>query len=285
MSQQDIISTANYYKNIHILDRQYKAAVLIEDMEDLWFWEGLLTQNTSGKYKFFGHSRSNSITGGCTECLRYKDYFNEHFFACIDSDLRLLKKESGIDVSHYICQTYTYSWENHCCEAVNLQHRYNNFVPDPERRFNFERFLSKLSEIVYVPLIILVNEIRNNTNRITLKEFRRCIPNQCSNIEMINSGEKLLERIASNFSALITSDILSSYDLDAEKTEYESIGLNKSNAYLHIRGHEIYDLVKYIGTRHCPDVNISFQCHILDSINIEFAYPEMSSLVKDLKCL
>ena len=102
---------------------------------------------------------------------------------------------------------------------------------------------------------------------------------------MINSGEKLLERIASNFSALITSDILSSYDLDAEKTEYESIGLNKSNAYLHIRGHEIYDLIKYIGTRHCPDVNISFKGHILDSINIEFAYPEMSSLVKDLKCL
>ena len=55
MSPQDIISTANYYKNIHILDRQYKAVVLIEDMEDLWFWEGLLTQNTSGKYKFFGH--------------------------------------------------------------------------------------------------------------------------------------------------------------------------------------------------------------------------------------
>ena len=80
-------------------------------MEDQWFWEDLLTQNTLGKYKFFGHSRTNNITGGCTECLRYKDYFTEHFFACIDSDLRLLKKESGIDISHYICQTYTYSWE------------------------------------------------------------------------------------------------------------------------------------------------------------------------------
>ena len=145
--------------------------------------------------------------------------------------------------------------------------------------------ISELSEIVYVPLIVLVNEIRNNTNRITLKEFRQCIPTQCSNIEMRDSGKILLERISSNFRTLITSDILSSYDLDAEKTEYESIGLNKSNAYLHIRGHEIYDLVKYIGTRHCPDKNIRFKDHILDSLNIEFAYQEMSLLVKDLKCL
>lgn len=285
MSQKDIISTANYYKNIHILDRQYKAAVLIEDMDDLWFWDCLLTQNTSEKYKFIGHSRSNNITGGCTECLRYKDYFTEHFFACIDSDLRLLKQESGIDISHYICQTYTYSWENHCCEAANLQHRYNNFVSDPERRFDFEQFLSKLSEIVYVPLIILVNEIRNNTNRITLKEFRHCIPNQCSKVEMKNNGEKLLERISLNLSTLITSDVLSSYDLAAEKTKYESIGLNKDNAYLHIRGHEIYDLVKYIGMRHCPDPNIKFKDHILNSINLEFTYPEMSSIIQDLKCL
>ena len=68
-------------------------------------------------------------------------------------------------------------------------------------------------------------------------------------------------------------------------SDYESIGLNKDNAYLHIRGHEIYDLVKYIGTRHCPDKNIRFKDHILDSLNMEFAYQEMSLLVKDLKCL
>ena len=101
MSQQDIISTANYYKNIHILDRQYKAAVLIEDMEDLWFWEGLLTQNTSGKYKFFGHSRSNSITGGCTECLSALDVVR--CFLLVQSQQGLNECELGglfVFVSH-----------------------------------------------------------------------------------------------------------------------------------------------------------------------------------------
>lgn len=106
-------------------------------------------------------------------------HINHRFFICIDSDLRLLRKEEGLTSGNFVAQTYAYSWENHHCAAGLLQHRFVDAVPDTE--FDFEVFLGELSRAIYVPLQLLVYCKTPELNTIwNIGKFNKCIPLQPS---------------------------------------------------------------------------------------------------------
>lgn len=96
--------------------------VHVEDEDDIWFWQQILSVYRPGRYKFMPGSVNEKAqyTTGCSQCLKYKDFLSQRFFICIDSDLRYLLNED-ISAEKGILQTYTYSWENHCCFAEKLQ--------------------------------------------------------------------------------------------------------------------------------------------------------------------
>lgn len=56
--------------------------------------------------------------------------------------MRYLMKEPGLGAGDCICQTYTYSWENHYCEASELQHRFEKVCPDKAATFDFQKFMA-----------------------------------------------------------------------------------------------------------------------------------------------
>ena len=153
MEMNRIEEQARYYQNLPLRDRRVKAVVHLEDAEDELFWKNQLQKASPATYHFLAYSKNDkgNKARGCEQCLRYKSFLTCRFFICIDSDLRQLRGEEGLSADNFIAQTYTYSWENHFCEAEHLQERLVRVMPNVAFDFNF--FLRELSKVVYKPLL------------------------------------------------------------------------------------------------------------------------------------
>lgn len=266
---------ANYYKNYHLRYRDTVAVVHLEDDEDKKFWNAELQNTKSGEYHFITQSKSNegNDTSGCEQCLKYSPYLNRRFFICIDSDLRLLRGEEGLIPENYIAQTYAYSWENHSCEYFHLDDRFKTKVPDSE--FSFETFLRNLSQIVYKPLLYLVYHKTPDLNsKWNITKFNKCIPTQLKRAELENNGDTYLQKVR-----MLLETELASLSIP-EDFSVES--LTPENAYLHIQGHKLYDLIVNIGTMLCKGKGVAFKSEVLDNGFPILGYPEINNVHSDL---
>lgn len=253
MSESNIEIQAEYYKNIPIPDREFKSSVHLEDEEDELLWDTMLQTHRPGHYFYIYYSKNDNETHGCTQCLKYKQFLSKNFFICIDSDLRHLRKEQGINADHFIHQTYCYSWENHYFFAERLQKTLADKCPEVAEKFDFRVFLSAYSAAIYKYFLLFLTMDRKEIRGFSLKDFRELLPQQCSHKDMANNGEgfnrEMEKKITAFISPLITSHHL---DLEAEKIYYQQLGLIESNAYLHIRGHQLYNLGIYRKTFMSP---------------------------------
>lgn len=267
---------ANYFKNIPLRDRKITAVVHLEDTADEQFWNNQLQNIKSGKYHFIHYSRSpkGGDARGCEQCLRYLPYCEKSFFVCIDSDFRHLLKEDILQTGKYFAQTYTYSWENHYCEARHLQERF--LIIDPTAAFDFKAFISQFSKIVFKPLQFLLSSIKNGgQDRWNISAFNRCIPLQMSREDLTNNGEKYLKRIKDLFEQTIGQLPL--------PEQYYIENLTPDNAYLHIQGHHLYKLIMHIGTMICRGKGIAFKSQILDMSAQTEGYNEIELVQSALK--
>ena len=268
---------ARYYRNLPLRDRSIKAVVHLEDSEDKVFWNHQLQSISPSKYLFLTYSKNDkgNDTHGCEQCLRYRPYLSKRFFVCIDSDLRQLKGEEGLTAANYIAQTYAYSWENHFCEAEHLQKRFVEQVPNSN--FDFRVFLQKLSAAVYEPLLYLVHYSKSPelNQQLNITNFNACLPLQPKREDLMDNGSNYIERVANSFDerlkGLQIPDVMTNDHLDA------------SNAYLHIQGHQLYNLILHIGTMLCHGSGVAFKTDILDKASHVDGYSEIDNVQTDLK--
>lgn len=256
---------ARYFSNVPLIQKGVVASVHLEDSDDETFWNAMLQSIHSGHYYFITHSRSpkGHETTGCEQCLKYRPYLSKRFFICIDSDMRYLLQEPELDTTHYICQTYTYSWENHYCEASALKLRFEERYPEKAKTFDFQEFLFALSKVMYKPLLMLLYCLKNNIPDFNQRIFISCIPNQCKRAELTNNGKILIERIAKNFEQYLNTAFAKSIDFEAERSYCQDLYVKEQNAYLHVRGHNLFDLISYIGNMLCRGTSVSFKKDIL----------------------
>lgn len=267
---------AQYYKNLLLRDRSIKAVVHLENAEDERFWNNQLQNASPAKYFFLTYSKNNygADSRGCEQCLRYRPYLTKHFFICIDSDLRQLKGEDGLNADNYIAQTYTYSWENHLCEAKHLQRRFSALVP--ESNFDFEVFLTHLSTVIYKPLLYLVHYSQNSelNRQWNISKFNACLPLQPKLEELSDNGRGYIERVSLLFEEALRG--LEQPDMMANEF------IDESNAYLHIQGHQLFKVVLHIGTMLCRGTGVAFKSDILDKAIHTEGYTEINHLQSDL---
>lgn len=251
--------------NIPILRRDVIASVHLEDKDDIVFWDAMLQSHRRGKYHYVTHSKSQSgkETSGASQCLRFRPYLGKRFFIGIDSDMHYLLQDPEFDADHFVCQTYTYSWENHYCEAHNIQKRFAEKCPERASQFDFEEFLSAYSAVVYKPLLLLLYCMKKHKPDFTRKQFDACIPHQCKGSELAGNGRPLIERIAKNFAQHLNSSFANDIDYEAEGEYCKNLNVCEENAYLHIRGHNLFDLVAYIGNLLCHGTSVSFKKDVL----------------------
>lgn len=278
-----IRSQAKVYKNLPLLVPQYRSVVHLEDDEDKFFWNEQLQKHRPGKYFYVTFSKSNkgNNTRGCVQCLKFKPYLDNNFFVCIDSDLRYLMGEPDIDATHFIIQTYTYSFENHYCVTNSLQ---ASIAANAKGcGFNFAVFMQNLSNALYEPLLLLLFCKRTGNTLLTEKVFRQILKNQCTSAEAQNDGAGYVQYINHSFEQFLKDGVALGFDAKAEGATYAARGLDKDNAYLHVRGHNLFDLTVYIGNLYCRHMSVNFLNDVLKKVTISGHYWEYEEIEKDLK--
>lgn len=279
-------SQAKYYASISLLGG-YVASVHLEDKEDKLFWNQLLQHVVPGEYYFVSSSRSKKSkpTTGCAQCLNYHGYLSKKFFIAIDSDLRYPLQESNLDSEHFVAQTYTYSWENHYCEANGLQRRFENVMQAEGKivPFDFKLFLDRLSKILFLPFIcVIYNECNVDGNvSATVKNVFGCLPSQVRHEWLNNNGEKLLEIIKSKIETTIP--MKNSCNLIPTINRMKQLGITEDNVYLHVRGHNLFDMIRSMGIILCHGINVSFTKDVLlHEVTADAAYWQIKKAGDDL---
>lgn len=284
----DIIkSQADFFRNIPLINRDYVASVHLENAEDKTFCDATLQRYNPGKYFYISASRSpkGKQTSGCEQCLKFRDYLSSKFFIYVDSDMRYIMQEDVFDATHFICQTYTYSWENHYCESKNLQKRFEEVCNEYSETFSFKIFLKELSSVLYTPFLLLLHCMQNNSNEFNLQKFNACMPGQCRREELTNNGLPLIEKIRENFDAYLKSEFMEGIDLCIEEEQLRVWGITESNVYLHVRGHNLFNLTAYIGSLLCRGLGLSFKKDVLMKDIPAEDYWELQNIGNDIRAI
>lgn len=272
------------FANVSLIQRDVVASVHLEDWEDVLFWDTVIQRVRRGRYNYISYSKADSghRASGSSQCMKYVGYLSKQFFVCVDSDMNYLMQTPGMDEEHYVAQTYTYSWENHYAQAEALQQRFSNTVPQVE--FDLEGFLQAYSKVIYRPLLVLLYCLRNNDLRITRRAFASCLPHQCKTAEIAYNGKGILDKMQHDLTELLdSSGVLPGIDFQAEAARYADLGLTEGNAYLHVRGHNLYDLLKSIGRQLCSSHCVDFENAVLNaSLPDENCYWELQRVSADL---
>lgn len=276
------------------------AAIHIENKNDEVFWGKMLKYAyPNGKFRFISASRafSGAITSGCTQCLQYKPFLDRHLWIAIDSDYRYLSLEPDIDVHHYILQTYTYSFENHFCYWKNAQRALNDSTRGIEvgtEFFDWKKFLTDYSNIVYPLLVWQLFLADVNSEAFPQAVFHRLLSLPLFARINQNNGDPILQLLKQRAHKLITH-LRNTYP-DAELEPYQdrctALGLFRDNAYLFVRGHQLYDLMCFMGRKmrgqalqegEDPSVILEkgFESHLLEALCFD-EYDEIRKIVEDI---
>lgn len=270
---------AEYFANIPILDKTYRASVHLENEKDEMFWDTMLQECRPGKYNYiyFSKSELGNDSKGCKQCLKYKNHLSRNFFICIDSDLRHLSRKQGIDSAHFILQTYSYSWENHYCYAEKLEKSWKSKCPEKAQGFSFLYFINEFSCATYTSFLhLLTMRKRGFKEDFSLRRFDEPIPRQCNNKELAENGKGILRKIKTdNFPYVNVQD----------KVYFQQLGLNEKNTYLHIKGHTIYTLIKSIGDYFCHRSNINFEKDVILEGLQTIGYWEIDKIREDITAM
>lgn len=263
---------AAYYKQLatdyagQALLRRCRASIHLENRDDEWYWDRMLQKYRPGTYNYIYYSchEAGAQTSGCTQCLQFREHLSSLFFICIDSDYRYLRQESGIDYRYYICQTYTYSWENHYCVAERLQESLLRKLPERSSLFDFNIFLKSYSSVVYRPLLLYLFMDRKGLPGFTQKTLNGLSALQYQTGDLADNGAAAIQRLRASLESFTNPlEIQTGFDIEQEKSFYAVLGLSEENAYLHFRGHNVYDMVRSIGRHLCSGTNVSFEYDIL----------------------
>ena len=271
---------AVYYANIPKMDPRYKASVHLEDVEDEMFWNAMLQQVLPGEYNFISHSRSKkgNDTRGCEQCLKYVGCLSKLFFVCIDSDLRNIVGKNQYSAEKFVAQTYAYSWENHLCHAQELQQRFIDVCAAPKLKFDFLQFLSCYSKVLYRALELLVHE-EIHGNKDFFKKIISVLPKQYRSSNMLNNGEPYCRDLMTALDELEKQ--IDTSDLSNVEQLLQNMGITPENAYLYMRGHDVYDLIRNIGEK----ISENFEKDVLQKSFATSGYPEIQKVNDDLRTI
>lgn len=275
---------ARYMKaNCHLY--HVTAMVRVEDVEDIPFWQTVLSATCPGRhFKFWPYSQkgNNKRVTGKSYLMGYVSQTDSRLLIAVDSDFDYLRSNPKMAISPYLLQTYTYSWENHHCHARSLQSQSRQ---SGITTFDFETFIRNLSQVIYKPLVILLIQKIQKKRSITLGEMESLIlkhqPNSLALLQ--NDGLQLISDIRSDLDSYVLStkapkqQTIRSY----EKT-FMTLGLTPDTAYLYMQGHCIYNLVHRIGAYLTGDADV-FKADVLDKSLQIGGYPEIEKLISDVR--
>lgn len=235
-----------------------RAAVHVENKADIVFWKTLLKRfRPNDQFHFISGSQNEygNETSGVTQCLKYFKFLGPDFFICIDSDYRYLLQQQGIDVKHYVLQTYTYSFENHHCFADGLNDVCERATRLKNTVFDFRKFLKEFSNSLYELFIWHLYFQHSVPVCFSQFDFATYLSLPSSKyIPLVqDNGARVLDELKHRVEWKI--DFLGrkypQANLNEVKEKMLKLGLTPDHVYLFIRGHNLYDLIFLISKSVC----------------------------------
>lgn len=125
---------------------------------------------------------------------------------------------------------------------------------------------------------------KTNRTSVSIRDLFNCMSSQIRSEWISNNGDGLLNEIRdklSNLSLSIPPD-------DYKKTvaHLETLGITKENVYLHVRGHNLFDMIQRIGTILCHNTPIRFTSDVLmKGLDKTPTYWQLQCLEDDLRSI
>jgi hypothetical protein len=306
-----------YYRNCSLEYRnrakmkRCRAAVHIEDENDKPFWSFVLNKYAPRySFDFISYTRSSkNRASGSRICLKYKELgcLSDEFLIAIDSDERYLLQEKDNDAVHFVLQTYTYSIENHYCypstinQAFILKNKFNN------ASFDFDHFLTDFSKIIYPFYIYYLYSKKREDGIVEKTDFIRSWDIEPPMaIDIAANGANYLNHIKTviNEKLIIVEKRYPTVKFADMEVEFQALGLMPDNAYLYIRGHNLFEklissIVKQIYDKQINEYTVNFSPeekaeyfnrtlntnHEYCSQSLHYDYSEMKKTGEDIKVL
>ena len=73
------------------------------------------------------------------------------------------------------------------------------------------------------------------------------------------------------------------YNQSTESVYFAAMGLNRDNAYMHIKGHNIYELTNYIGRIYSRPLQLNFQRDVMKKVSVGGRYWEYEKIEDNLR--
>lgn len=241
-----------YSENASVLTgNPNRVVVEIEDSIDKGFWEDVLKEQCPSKDFHFNpyHTVLNdNDTGyrvkGKTRIMEMAGQMNDWHIGCIDSDYDWIlsdycDKGKTINDNKYLLQTYAYSFENLLCLSSTL----NDFCQETTEEstdVDFADYVQKVSAVIYPLLIWSVYLYSKENHDFTPTAWHDML---ISTLKDTKASLALIEkRVKAKLDELNTSHASEIAERDNMKeTLSKGKGITEENAYLFVRGHELFD--------------------------------------------
>lgn len=230
--------------------------VEVEDTIDEAFWANLLSELCPHKdfhfdpyHTILNEDGSTELKGkGKAEIMKASIGFNAYRIGCVDSDYDWLLSDytddgKVINSSKFLLQTYAYSIENLMCQSNTLNSFCSENTEEPVE-FDFEDYLSRLSKAVF-PLLVWSAYLYSKGNMsFTPTAWHDVLVNTERNAEtsldiIEGKAKKEIERLEEDFTEEMAERDKFQKSLTQEK------GLTENDAYLYIKGHDLFDHLVY----------------------------------------
>ncbi len=262
----------------------YDICFRVEDAMDIAFWQKTLASKIRNKkVKFFPFvQRGSKRITGKSYIMKHQKQANASYILCVDSDFDIILGKENFDARHYILQTYTYSWENHYCWHESLQHTWMQWQKNIP--FDFTVFLPALSSVIYDAFAIMLTKKRLSHKDFTLDALCNAIDKVQGNQKklLFKNGEGILSAIENNIK-LMLSKALSETTEEVQYTiqRLNELGITRSNCYLYMQGHTIFNLVNRIG-KTLMDKSFGHQV-LIPSFSVDSEYIELDKIKSDIR--
>ncbi|MFI3267654.1 MAG: DUF4435 domain-containing protein [Rikenellaceae bacterium] len=253
-------------------DLREKIYVFVEGYGDISFWRSILSKYETNELSFeISVPVREDLAKGKKVLLNMKESLGDNLILCLDSDFDYLLRDETeqsklVNNSPYIFHTYTYSIENYLCYPPSLRDIAVKATKNDRIIFDFERFMSEYSEIVYRLFLWYVFAARVNTflHIFTLVDFRNTV--RLNYVDVENNGKSTLQWLKRQCDkrekSLATKYHQYVKGVDEMAKSIEELGVTSQNIYYFMHGHTLYDNV--------VSVLLESVCDSLKELMIEF---------------
>lgn len=219
-------------------------AVRIENEKDETFWRHLIELVLPHKSLiFYPYFSEVSTTRGKPDMKKYMDFGDEKLIFCIDADYDYLL-ENPILNKPFVFHTYVYSVENCWSYSKGLKNVLENALRTEGVNFDFEDFFITYSAIIYDWLTYSIYSTKMKDGLLSAENGAKvagfiAIKDISTDLDALrNQLKRYKQDLKINYQSLT--------DFQNLKKRVTHLGLKQDNAYLFLRGHDLFDRVTVI---------------------------------------